>query len=182
MQVLQEQKPVRMTNSNNVILTRSEGSRSKIMNNTHIAVQTEDFDLGTEYQALVEDNTQDGGVALFVGRVREFNQEQQVTTLELEHYPAMTEKALRDIADQARQRWQINNLCIIHRVGKLELSDQIVLVGVTSPHREAAFESAQFLMDYLKTRAPFWKKETTTAGTQRWVEAQEKDQQAAKRW
>ncbi|GAA5316104.1 MAG: molybdopterin synthase catalytic subunit MoaE [Candidatus Pelagadaptatus aseana] len=152
------------------------------MNNTHIAVQTEDFDLGTEYQALVEDNTQDGGVALFVGRVREFNQEQQVTTLELEHYPAMTEKALRDIADQARQRWQINNLCIIHRVGKLELSDQIVLVGVTSPHREAAFESAQFLMDYLKTRAPFWKKETTTAGTQRWVEAQEKDQQAAKRW
>ena len=152
------------------------------MATTRIAVQEADFDVGAEYQALVEANTSDGGVALFVGRVREFNQSQQVTTLELEHYPAMTERALHDIAIEARERWDINNLCVIHRVGKLELSDQIVLVGVTSPHREEAFASAQFLMDYLKTRAPFWKKEITTTGNQRWVEAQEKDQKAAQRW
>ena len=152
------------------------------MPTTRIVVQTEDFDVGQEYQSLISNNTQDGGVTLFIGRVREFNQSQQVTDLELEHYPAMTQKALNDIAEQARQRWQINNLCIIHRVGKLQLCDQIVLVGVTSAHREAAFNAAQFLMDYLKTRAPFWKKETTTSGQHRWVEAQEKDQQAAKRW
>lgn len=152
------------------------------MSITRIAVQQSDFDVGSEYQALVDANTQDGGVALFVGRVRDFNQSQEIITLELEHYPAMTEKALREIADEARERWDINNLCVIHRVGKLQLSDQIVLVGVTSPHREAAFNAAQFLMDYLKTRAPFWKKETTTTGSQRWVEAREKDQAAARRW
>lgn len=152
------------------------------MGTTRIAVQEQDFDVGAEYQSLIDANTSDGGVALFIGRVRDFNQSHQVTTLELEHYPAMTTKALQAIADEARGRWDINNLCLIHRVGRLQLSDQIVLVGVTSAHREAAFSAAQFLMDYLKTRAPFWKKETTTTGSQRWVEAQEKDQQAAQRW
>jgi molybdopterin synthase catalytic subunit len=146
-----------------------------------ISVQTQDFDMGAEYAALTANDTSAGAVVLFVGRVRDLNLEKEVTGLTLEHYPGMTEKALEEIARQARKRWQIGRLRIIHRVGRLELGDQIVLVGVTSSHREQAFAAAEFLMDYLKTRAPFWKKEESRRGTH-WVEAQDKDQEAAKRW
>ena len=146
-----------------------------------ISVQSEDFDVGDEYKDLVCGDTAAGAVAIFVGRVRELNLSRQVTGLQLEHYPGMTEKALQEIANQACARWQILRYRIIHRVGALSLGDQIVLVGVTSAHREDAFAAAEFLMDYLKTRAPFWKKELTQEG-EHWVEAREKDTQAAKRW
>lgn len=149
---------------------------------THVVVQGQDFDVGEEYQSLVFNNREDGGIALFVGRVREFNQGNKVSDLTLEHYPGMTQKALEEIASRARARWPVNRIHIIHRVGKLTLTDQIVLVGVTSPHREAAHSAAQFIMDYLKTQAPFWKKEASVSGEQRWVEAQQKDYEAASRW
>lgn len=146
-----------------------------------VAVQTEDFDVGAEYALLTEDDTAAGAVVFFVGRVRDMNLDAGVSALTLEHYPGMTEKALASIVDEARERWRLLKVRVIHRVGRLALGDQIVLVGVTSQHREDAFEAAQFLMDYLKTRAPFWKKEETEAG-ERWIEALEKDRQAAKRW
>jgi molybdopterin synthase catalytic subunit len=146
-----------------------------------ISVQTGDFDVGAEYAALTEGDTSAGAAVLFVGRVRDLNLDKAVTALTLEHYPGMTEKALEEIAAQARERWQIGRFRIIHRVGRLALGDQIVLVGVTSGHREQAFAAAEFLMDYLKTRAPFWKKEETPEGTH-WVEAQDKDHNAAERW
>ncbi|MFL0798402.1 MAG: molybdopterin synthase catalytic subunit MoaE [Cellvibrionaceae bacterium] len=154
-----------------------------LINNTviNISAREADFNVGEEYAALVSDNPRDGAVVTFTGRVREFNQGSQVSSLILEHYPAMTEKALQDIAEQACERWNLSRIIIIHRVGKLDLCDQIVFVGTTSPHREDAFQGAQFLMDYLKTRAPFWKKEATPAG-ERWVEALEKDKTAEARW
>lgn len=146
-----------------------------------ISVQTDDFDVGAEYAALTDGDTSAGAAVLFIGRVRDLNLDKAVTALTLEHYPGMTEKALAEIAEQARERWAIGRFRIIHRVGRLALGDQIVLVGVTSSHREQAFAAAQFLMDYLKTRAPFWKKEETLQGTH-WVEAQDKDHNAAERW
>lgn len=153
------------------------------MGNTsiHIQVQKADFDVGHEYNTLVEHNTEDGAVVMFTGRVRDFNQGKSVSSLILEHYPAMTEKSLQSIAEQASERWQLGRITIIHRVGQMDLSDQIVFVGTTSPHREEAFQAAQFLMDYLKTQAPFWKKEKTESG-EHWVEALEKDQCASSRW
>lgn len=146
-----------------------------------ISVQTADFDVGAEYAALTANDVEAGAVVVFVGKVRELNLSRQVTGLLLEHYPGMTEKALEEILAEAKSRWQLARCRIIHRIGALGLGDQIVLVGVASPHREQAFAAAEFLMDYLKTRAPFWKKERTQEGDY-WVDAQEKDEVSAQRW
>ena len=146
-----------------------------------ISIQQDDFDIGAEYRALVLDDTSAGAVVTFVGRVRDVNLSRDVLGLHLEHYPGMTEKSLQTIADEACTRWKILRYKIIHRVGDLHLGDNIVFVGVSSAHREDAFLAAEFLMDYLKNRAPFWKKELTAQGSH-WVEAQEKDAKAAQRW
>ena len=151
-------------------------------NLTYINVSCTDFSVDAEYKALTEYNSKDGAVVIFVGRVRDFNQNQTVTHLTLEHYPAMTSKVLDEISQQARQNWDINRIRIIHRIGKLEMSDQIVFVGVSSSHRQDAFEAAQFLMDHLKTKAPFWKKETTASGEKNWLGVNDKDTQAANKW
>ena len=148
----------------------------------YIRVQQTDFDINTEYQAMRQDNRADGAIVFFVGQVREMNQGSEVTGLYLEHYPAMTEKSLAGIVRQARPRWPVlNRIRLIHRIGQLHISDQIVFVAVSSSHREAAFEACHFIMDFLKNRAPFWKKETTEQG-ERWVEALQKDQDALKKW
>ena len=146
-----------------------------------ISVQQEDFDISSEYRLLTQDAESEGAVVTFTGLVRDFNQGSRVASLTLEHYPGMTEKSLADIVMQAKQRWSLGKVRLIHRVGKLSLADQIVFVGVSSKHREAAFEACQFIMDYLKNRAPFWKKETTQHG-QRWVSFNQKDKEAADRW
>jgi len=151
-----------------------------------ISVQTQDFDMAAEYQALLTNsdgtsNSNDGAVVTFVGLVRDYNQGNYVEGLTLEHYPGMTEKALEGIVLQAKQRWPLGKVRVIHRIGKFALSDQIVFVGVTSKHREAAFEATQFIMDYLKNDAPFWKKEVTNIG-ERWVEAEDKDLKSQQRW
>lgn len=148
----------------------------------HISVQQNDFDIGSEYQQLITENPIDGAVVFFIGRMREFNQGQKVNTLTLEHYPGMTEKALADIASEAEDRFNISRTRVIHRVGPLKLEDQIVFVGISSPHREEAFLAAQFIMDYLKTRAPFWKKEVNQNGESCWVDAAGKDTHAAQQW
>ena len=146
-----------------------------------IRVQVEDFDLGAEVNALRAGNAKIGAVASFVGLVRDINDGSGVSTLTLEHYPAMTEKALAGIVDQARSRWDVIDATLIHRVGELKPTDQIVLVIVASGHRGAAFEACEFIMDYLKTQAPFWKKESTPQG-ERWVEARHSDDVALSRW
>lgn len=146
-----------------------------------ISVQTQDFSLADEYQKLSDDNVTDGAIVTFVGMVRDFNDGSDVVGLYLEHYPGMTEQCLTDIAAQASERWEIGRVRVIHRVGQLSLGDQIVFVGVTSKHRQSAFEACQFIMDYLKTQAPFWKKETTQEGA-RWVEAKQSDQDKADAW
>lgn len=146
-----------------------------------ISIQQNDFNLGDEYAALVAADTAAGAVVTFVGRVRDLNLGHEVKGLHVEHYPGMTEKALQEIVAQAQLRWQILRWRIIHRVGDLQLGDNIVFVGVSSAHREDAFNAVEFLMDYLKTRAPFWKKELTANGSI-WLDSQEKDQRAVKRW
>lgn len=155
----------------------------------YIRVQEADFDINAEYQAMREDNREDGAIVFFVGQVREMNQGSEVTGLYLEHYPAMTEKSLQGIVVQARERWPVlNRIRLIHRVGQMHISDQIVFVAVSSSHREAAFEACHFIMDFLKNRAPFWKKETIAHSeldgkkSDRWVEALQKDQDALKKW
>ncbi|WEM43276.1 molybdopterin synthase catalytic subunit MoaE [Photobacterium sp. DA100] len=145
-----------------------------------ISVQFEDFSVAEEY-SLLSQGTDAGAVVTFIGKVRDFNQGDAVTGLSLEHYPGMTEKSLAEIVEQARERWPLLKTRVIHRVGDLELGDQIVFVGVTSAHRGAAFEACEFIMDYLKTRAPFWKKEQTPDES-RWVDARETDTSAADRW
>ncbi|MFK4754630.1 molybdopterin synthase catalytic subunit MoaE [Oceanobacter antarcticus] len=151
-----------------------------------VRVQTEDFDVGAEYQQLIGDNPTDGAVVFFVGLVRDMNQGDAVSGLLLEHYPGMTERALHQIEDDACARWPLGRVQIVHRVGQLGISDQIVFVGTSSPHREAAFEACQFMMDYLKNHAPFWKKETLhqseTNTRERWLDAAEKDLKAEARW
>ena len=147
----------------------------------NISVQSQDFDMAVEYKSLVDNNSADGAVVTFVGLVRDFNQGNNVTGLTLEHYPGMTEKVLNDIATTAQETWPLGKIKVIHRVGELALSDQIVFVGVTSKHREAAFSATQFIMDFLKNRAPFWKKEVTNIG-ERWVEAEQKDKTAEQKW
>jgi len=146
-----------------------------------IAVQSDDFSVAAEYAKLCENNSSDGAVVTFAGLVRDLNQGQRITSLTLEHYPAMTEKALQEIVHDARKRWQLGRVRMIHRIGKLKLSEQIVFVGVSSAHRGDAFAACEFIMDYLKTRAPFWKKEQTENG-EHWVEAKHSDQQKAQQW
>ena len=139
-----------------------------------IRVQREDFDLGRELAALTEGNTSVGGLATFVGIVRE-------VPMTLEHYPGMTEKKLAEIEAEARRRWKLEASLVIHRYGRLEPGDRIVLVATAAKHRAAALESCQFLIDWLKTKAPFWKLEETDQGP-RWVEARTSDDEASERW
>lgn len=146
-----------------------------------IRVQSEPFDPGVEVNALHAANVGIGAVVGFVGYVRDFNAGQDVAGMFLEHYPGMTEKALAKIAVEAEQRWPLLRLEILHRVGALEPGEPIVFVGTASAHRQAAFDACNFVMDYLKTRAPFWKKEQGSTGAS-WVEGRASDQQAAQRW
>ena len=146
-----------------------------------VRIQEEDFDVSSELATLRAGDTRVGAVATFTGLVRDLNDAAQVSTLTLEHYPGMTEKALAQIVGDAKQRWDIYDALVIHRVGPLKPGDQIVFVAVTSAHRGESFAACQFIMDYLKTRAPFWKKEQTPEG-ERWVEARASDEDAAARW
>ncbi|MBV6631968.1 MAG: molybdopterin synthase catalytic subunit MoaE [Alphaproteobacteria bacterium] len=147
-----------------------------------VRVGEADFDAGVEIKVLTDGRRDVGGVATFIGLVRDRNEGTGVSDLTLEHYPGMTEKALNAIEQQARERWPLIDVTIIHRVGRLSPGDQIVFVGTTSAHRAAAFEACDFIMDYLKTEAPFWKAETTAEGETRWVEARASDDEAKRRW
>jgi len=146
-----------------------------------VRIQTEDFDVSAEIARLRKGNPGVGAVASFVGIVRDLNDGDRVASLTLEHYPGMTEKAIGKIVAEARERWDIIDALVIHRVGTLQPLDQIVLVVVSSAHRGESFKACEFLMDYLKTRAPFWKKEQTPDGG-RWVDARASDDAAAERW
>lgn len=146
-----------------------------------VRVQQQDFDVSAELAAMRRDNPKIGAIASFVGVVRDVNEGDAVATMSLEHYPGMTEKAITEIIDQARGRWEVLDALVIHRVGTLRPTDQIVLVIVASGHRGDAFAACEFIMDYLKTRAPFWKKEITPQG-ERWVDARATDDAAAQRW
>jgi molybdopterin synthase catalytic subunit len=146
-----------------------------------VRVQEADFDVGAELTALRAGDARVGALASFVGLVRDLNDGAGVAEMTLEHYPGMTEKALDAIVAEAKSRWDIYGVRVIHRVGSLRPCDQIVLVAVTSAHRGEAFAACEFIMDYLKTRAPFWKRETTPDGA-RWVDAREADDAAAARW
>ena len=146
-----------------------------------VRVQEADFDIGKELEALTRGRRGVGAVASFVGLVRNANDGTDVSVMTLEHYPGMTEKALEDICAQARARWNLIDILVIHRVGALKPGDRIVLVGVSSEHRGEAFAACEFIMDYLKTRAPFWKREDTPGGP-RWLEARSSDDGAAERW
>jgi len=146
-----------------------------------VRVQREAFDAGSEIEKLRGGDRRVGAVASFIGTVRDVNDEATVRTLTLEHYPGMTEQALEDIVAEAKRRFDVYEIAVIHRVGELSPADPIVFVGVTSAHRGAAFDACRFVMDYLKTRAPFWKKELTPQGP-RWVEARESDDEQAARW
>jgi len=146
-----------------------------------VRIQTADFDVSAEIAALRRNDPKVGAVASFVGVVRDINDGGTVAEMTLEHYPGMTEKAIEEIIGQARSRWNVLNVLVIHRVGQLRPLDQIVLVVVAGEHRGEAFAACEFIMDYLKTRAPFWKKEQTGKGA-RWVEARQTDDIAAERW
>ncbi len=146
-----------------------------------VRVQTADFDVAREIAALRAGDTGVGAVATFIGTVRDMNDSARIDGMTLEHYPGMTEAALAEIVAEARARFDIRDALVIHRVGVLAPGDQIVLVAVTSAHRGMAFEACRYVMDLLKTRAPFWKKERTPSG-ERWVEARESDEKAAQRW
>jgi molybdopterin synthase catalytic subunit len=147
----------------------------------HVRVQEGPFDAGREIAALTEGRRDVGAVATFVGLVRDLNDGARVTRMRLEHYPGMTERALEEICAEAATRWDLLDTRVVHRVGPLEPGDAIVLVAVSSAHRGEAFAACEFIMDYLKTRAPFWKKELTPEG-ERWVEARQGDDEAASRW
>src|ERR1700681_4348881 len=146
-----------------------------------VRVQEADFDMGREIEALTRGRRDVGAVASFVGLVRDANDGTRVSAMTLEHYPGMTQKALEDICAQAHARWDLIDTLVIHRVGALKPGDRIVLVGVSSAHRGDAFAACEFVMDYLKTRAPFWKREDTPQGS-RWVEARASDDAAADKW
>jgi len=146
-----------------------------------VRVQTTDFDVAQEIAALRARDPRVGAVVTFIGTVRDLNDDAQVLQMTLEHYPGMTEKALDAIVVQARQRFDIYDALVIHRVGELRPTDQIVLVAVTGAHRGAAFDACRFIIDYLKTEAPFWKKEQTPEGA-RWVDARATDDEAVARW
>lgn len=146
-----------------------------------VRVQTEDFDVGAEIRSLREGNPAVGAVASFIGCVRDMNEGANVGLMYLEHYPGMTERELEKISAEACTRWDIFDTLVIHRVGELKPLDQIVFVAVTSAHRGESFAACEFIMDYLKTRAPFWKRESTPQG-ERWVDARATDDAAAERW
>jgi molybdopterin synthase catalytic subunit len=146
-----------------------------------IKVQENAFDVGHEVNAIKRGKTQIGGTAVFVGTVRDINDGKDVSALTLEHYPGMTEKALADIEVEARSRWALDDVLIVHRYGRMEPGEDIVLVICCSEHRDNAFDACRFLMDFLKTRAPFWKLEDG-GGDKKWVDARESDDAAAKRW
>jgi len=151
------------------------------MSNARVAVQTADFDLGAEVAMFRAGDPGVGAVAAFVGTVRDRNDGQGVSAMELEHYPGMTERAIEAMIDEAMRRFEIRAARVIHRVGLLQAQDQIMMVAVTSAHRGQAFQACEFLMDYLKTQAPFWKKEHTPEGA-RWVDARSSDDAAVARW
>ena len=155
--------------------------KDKIINHLEISIQTEDFSLENEVNLLEKDNFSDGAVVTFTGRVRNKNDGLKVSGLFLEHYPGMTEDALEKIIDNAKQRWNIGRVKVIHRIGQLNIGDQIVFVGVTSEHRQDAFAANEFIMDYLKVKAPFWKKELTEEG-EKWLASRNVDQDKAKQW
>ena len=146
-----------------------------------VRVQVEDFDISREIAQLRRDNPRIGAIASFIGVVRDLNDGDSVAEMTLEHYPGMTEKSVEAIIAESRARWQVMDALVIHRVGTLKPLDQIVLVVVSSAHRGDAFAACEFIMDYLKTRAPFWKKEQTPKGP-RWVDARAADDAAAERW
>jgi molybdopterin synthase catalytic subunit len=146
-----------------------------------VRVQREDFDVGAELERLTAGNRRIGGVVSFVGLVRDMAGDSRIGAMTLEHYPGMTERKLEEIEAEARRRWPLEASLIVHRYGRLEAGDRIVLVVTASPHREAAFESCHFLIDWLKTKAPFWKLEETERGAE-WVEARAADDDAARRW
>ncbi|MCM0044274.1 MAG: molybdopterin synthase catalytic subunit MoaE [Burkholderiaceae bacterium] len=146
-----------------------------------VRVQTDDFDLSTEVANLRRLTPKVGAVVTFVGTVRDLNEGEQVAEMELEHYPGMTEQALEEIVAEAKSRWELVDALVIHRVGPLRPLEQIVLVAVTSAHRGEAFDACEFIIDYLKTRAPFWKKEQTPSGA-RWVDARVTDDEAMQKW
>ncbi|MEK9930895.1 MAG: molybdenum cofactor biosynthesis protein MoaE [Rhodospirillaceae bacterium] len=146
-----------------------------------IRVQKEDFDAGQEIRGISAKNVEVGGVASFIGLVRGANEESQITAMTLEHYPGMTEKILFGLESEARTRWRLEDVLVIHRYGELAPGEQIVLVVTASAHREDALQSCQFLIDRLKTGAPFWKKEDTPAGSH-WVESKAEDDTASERW
>ena len=153
-----------------------------------ISVQAEGFDPGAEYNRLRSENYSDGATAMFVGNVRDFSpdesgQHREVAVLELEHYPGMAESALSAIARQAAERWPLGRVRVIHRYGPLDAGEEIVFVGTTSAHRQAALDACAFIMDFLKSRAPFWKKEVGKGGEAgAWVEARSSDETALKKW
>lgn len=146
-----------------------------------VLVQAEDFDVGAEIDALTKGRSSIGGVASFIGMVRDSAGGEAIRSMTLEHYPGMTERMLAEIEADANRRWDLDASLIIHRYGHLQPGDRIVLVVTASAHRQAAFDACQFLMDWLKTQAPFWKKEETPT-EDRWVEARSSDDDAAKRW
>jgi molybdopterin synthase catalytic subunit len=147
-----------------------------------VRVQREDFDIGSEVRRLTAGRTDIGAIVTFTGTVRSGNDGAAITTMTLEHYPGMTEAELARVEAEAGKRWPLQASLIVHRVGELKPGDNIVLVVTASAHREAAFSAAEFLMDYLKMRAPFWKKETRADGEGHWVDARDSDESAAKRW
>ncbi len=149
---------------------------------TRIRVQPQDFDVGAEYAALTAGRTDIGGIGCFVGTVRANPTGPRLEALTLEHYPAMTERALADIVAEAGRRWPLLGCTVVHRVGRMVPGDNIVLVLVASAHRQAALEATAFLIDWLKTKAPFWKQESFVDGTATWVDARETDDAAAARW
>lgn len=146
-----------------------------------VSVQQEDFDIAAEIATLTKGRHQVGALATFTGLVRDMNDGSGVQAMTLEHYPGMTETALEEIVEQARGRWDVDGVRVIHRFGRLMPGDQIVFVAVTSAHRGESFAACEFIMDFLKTRAPFWKREETPEGA-RWVDARDADDSAAERW
>lgn len=146
-----------------------------------ISVQTEDFDHGYEYQTLRDNVKSDGAIVTFTGLVRDFNVDGSVSSIYIEHYAGMTEKSLMAICAAAKKRWQLGHVRLIHRIGHIKSHEQIVFVGITSVHRQNAFDACQFIMDYLKTQAPLWKQEGTAQGMQ-WVASKMSDEESALRW
>ena len=146
-----------------------------------IRVQTEDFDIGAEISRMTAGKTEIGGLASFVGLVRDYAGDEKISSMTLEHYPGVTEKQLSRLEDEARERWDLQDVLIIHRYGTLNPGDRIVLVATASAHREASLESCQFLIDWLKTKAPFWKLEDRESGA-KWVESRAEDTVAADKW